>query len=430
MSTHPNLLSCDPEDFATFLLRERFDNNSKETATFLLQALSCLPDAEALSTELSEHKDDESEASVELGEHLVPPVELSMIMPRAKLMCSLLAEGVHCVNSKRESFDVISKNVSKLIIFPKAEDMRKKEARNMVLLILEEEINFKKKTLNRVCFQLPQNDPSAFLEKLKICLKMSENEICFVGGGNNKWNFKSHDEGNTSTTTAGMPFVTCYKGVQDGHLYPLEDGLLFFKPPYFIPRQSLHSIACGRGASGSSRYVDMNIQLDNDETIEFTNIHREELNVLNDYIHKILIPAMKRDVNEDADIVNEEETESEDDADMADSLRPRRKACRVARHATKKEMEIEEEESSDEDEDDADFISQENIESESEDSGTGEESGTEGGSLENEKIQDDEFEEDEFFEEAEENSDDDVSTEEDDTFQPKRKRRKNGDGDA
>lgn len=70
------------------------------------------------------------------------------------------------------------------------------------------------------------------------------------------------------------------------------------RPPRFIPRSLLHSIACGRGSSSanSSRYVDMVLQLNDESTVEFSNILREELAVLNDYIHNVLIPAMNDDV--------------------------------------------------------------------------------------------------------------------------------------
>jgi len=160
-------------------------------------------------------------------------------------------------------------------------------------------------------------------------------------------NFESYQPPNTSTTTAGMPFVGCYLGVNDGVLYPLREGLLFYKPPRFLPRTSLHSIACGRGGSGgdsSSRYVDMVIQCsnsknsssnsnssnnddndddnDNDnepmETVEFTNIQREETGVLNAYIHNVLIPAMTKDahVNSNANKRNDDDdSDSDSDSD-------------------------------------------------------------------------------------------------------------------
>jgi hypothetical protein len=144
-----------------------------------------------------------------------------------------------------------------------------------------------------------------------------------LSANKNNHAFKSYQQPNTSTTTAGMPFVSCYLGVNDGVLYPLEEGLLFYKPPRFLPRSDLHSIACGRGGGGgdsSSRYVDMVVKCsgNNDdqeeqlETVEFTNIQREENSVLNSYIHDTLIPAMTRD----AKVRNNKDADSGDSSDQ------------------------------------------------------------------------------------------------------------------
>ena len=109
------------------------------------------------------------------------------------------------------------------------------------------------------------------------------------------------------------------------------------RPPMFVPRSKLSSISCGRG-SGGSRYVDMMVQLDtsaNEEddtkktkqsdSLEFTNIHRDELNGLNDYIHKTLIPAMQMDADgsgkgsdEDDEAVVAEVVNTSDDDNMED----------------------------------------------------------------------------------------------------------------
>jgi len=107
-----------------------------------------------------------------------------------------------------------------------------------------------------------------------------------------------------SMNLGGMPFLRCYSGVNDGVLFPLESGLLFFKPPRFFHRNQLNSILAGRG-SGGSRYIDLSTTVDtvdqNDRasTVEFTNIDRDELNGLNRYIHDVLIKAMGRDVAAD-----------------------------------------------------------------------------------------------------------------------------------
>jgi hypothetical protein len=367
----PNILTCEASELAQYLLTERFDNSSKETATFLLQATSCLPNAEELSAELMAEDEGGGEELINLGEALGDEIEISMIAPRGRLKCRLYEDGLYCINAKDESFKVRPEQAAQLIVFRKPEEIRKKGARDMILLTFKgkEEVLFKKKALTQLCFQLP-NDAS-FLENFRAALTLTD--MAHVGGsGHDGWKFSSHKEGNTSSTTAGMPFVKCYRGVQDGHLFPLQEGLLFFKPPLFVPRSDLHSIACGRGASGQSRYVDLNIQLDNEETLEFTNINRDELGVLNDYIHKVLIPAMHKDARDDEDEADHDEedslvgidldddTEDEDEeSEGAESYRrPKRKASREARQATKSQLQsgAGEEDDDDDDEEDNNWV--------------------------------------------------------------------------
>ncbi|VEU34011.1 unnamed protein product [Pseudo-nitzschia multistriata] len=183
--------------------------------------------------------------------------------------------------------------------------------------------------------------------------------------------FESHNPPGTSTTTAGMPFVGCYSGVNDGVLFPLEEGLLFYKPPRFLPRAVLHSIACGRGGSGSdsSRYVDLVLKVTGQasetaegeacvETVEFTNIQREETGVLNDYIHNVLIPAMASDADK------KNRTDHDDDCGGESSG-----AEAAAADAAASDGETTEEEASggkDDDDDDEDFLGPETDESEDE----------------------------------------------------------------
>jgi hypothetical protein len=184
-----------------------------------------------------------------------------------------LRKAFIALNAKNESFNICPHQAGKLVVFPKPEDAKKKGTRDMVLLTLKENVMFKNKGLSQICFQLPTE--WSFLDNFRSALSLTD--MARVGGGG--WNFKSHNESTTSTTTGGLPCVRCYHGVNDGHIFPLVEGILFFKPPLFLHRSSLHSIACGRGASGSSRYVDLHIQLDDQTNVEFTNIHREELSV-------------------------------------------------------------------------------------------------------------------------------------------------------
>ena len=282
-------------------------------------------------------------------------VEVSATTPRGKFDLTLYeSNGIVLRNKKEEVVTVPSSSVAAVIVFPKAEDCRKatsnsrkkgppKRPGNLVLLTLKKEaaddVQFRGKSLKQICFQLPQSilpkstadddEDSDGGEGMMVVEPIKERDIelewvdllgktfglssekvilvsnpayltddgreerAYVG----RYSFKSDETQGTSTTTAGMPYVKCYEGVNDGVLFPLEEGLLFFKPPKFVPRSSLHTIQCGRGG-GDSRYVDLVGELEDDEgAVEFSNIAREELRVLDHYIHQVLIKAMERDAN-------------------------------------------------------------------------------------------------------------------------------------
>ena len=98
------------------------------------------------------------------------------------------------------------------------------------------------------------------------------------------------------------------------------------------------------------------------ENLEFTNIDREELQVMNGYINT-LVQAMKQDIAEDKMMDSAEviEVESEEDIDESNVTRKRRQrlASKEARQATKRELslnsEIDDDGSSNDDNEDDDY---------------------------------------------------------------------------
>jgi hypothetical protein len=293
-----------------------------------------------------------------LGEPMASfSAQVSCINPRGRFLLSLHNNGLSLTNPKKEEeqITVTEEKVQHMIWFRKPEDYKSlkqlKEGKpvpgHMVLLCLEDGISFRNKALKQICFQLPSYPaPSAesnedehneedwyhgfssLLSKTssitRVLAKMDKQSSNNAkrGGG---YMFQAGEgaTGNTSSTTEGLPFVGCNKGFNNGALFPLREGLLFFKPPLFVPRSKLASISCGRG-SGQSRFVDMVVQLDDessdgDSTLEFTNIDRDELQGLNGYIHNVLIPAMKLDAAGGSDnVVDEDEDDEEEDVAMAE----------------------------------------------------------------------------------------------------------------
>lgn len=81
------------------------------------------------------------------------------------------------------------------------------------------------------------------------------------------------------------PYLLCYKGIQEGALYPLKSGVVFIKPLLFIPADEIAAISAGRGGgTGSTRYVDLQIETSDEKQHEFTNIERDDLPSLQNYV--------------------------------------------------------------------------------------------------------------------------------------------------
>mmetsp|Transcript_34682 Transcript_34682/g.35376 ORF Transcript_34682/g.35376 Transcript_34682/m.35376 type:complete len:459 (+) Transcript_34682:66-1442(+) len=84
-------------------------------------------------------------------------------------------------------------------------------------------------------------------------------------------------------SSASQPYFRCYKGVQEGVLYFLPKGILFLKPVLFLPVEAIESVVAGRGGSAVTRYIDL-IVVSKGKEIEFTNIDREELPFIQQYV--------------------------------------------------------------------------------------------------------------------------------------------------
>lgn len=257
----PDLLDCDALMLSSYLLHHRFEGDAMKTAHFLLEATSTLPNAEEISAQLmgeqeveeaeEKNKEDVKEAALveaasELGSALTEQCTVSMTTPRGKFQMTLYESGIRCVNVKNQVVLISPQAVERMVMFPKPEDCRStaKPCGDMVLLCLDKKdssTQFNGKALTQLCLQLPKESPlkddtsTSWLQVLCSSLSLNaKTQVAIVQNPKNlkdrsRYAFKSHDEGTTSSTTAGMPYVQCYYGVKDGVLYPMQEGLLFFK---------------------------------------------------------------------------------------------------------------------------------------------------------------------------------------------------------
>ena len=100
------------------------------------------------------------------------------------------------------------------------------------------------------------------------------------------------------TVTTQKSYLRCYKGIQEGVIYLLKSGIIFAKPLLYIGAEEISSISAGRGgSSGATRYIDLIIETIDDHKHEFTNIEREDLPALNNYVKGYLEARSKQAAN-------------------------------------------------------------------------------------------------------------------------------------
>ena len=185
-------------------------------------------------------------------------IEVSCINPRGKFQLSMHQNGIILRNSKGEVLVVPATSVAHKILFRKPEDYRKVKQMNasstqkplpghILLLRLEDgsDISLRNKVLNQVCIALPpypvcESSPSQSAEEqwwngLNACLGkglvrvQAAMDMSTYDSGNSYVFAAEGDANGASSTSAGLPCVTCHQGFNDGALYPLREGLLFFK---------------------------------------------------------------------------------------------------------------------------------------------------------------------------------------------------------
>ncbi len=365
-----NWMTCTPEELQAWLLQYRFRDEPSAAMAFLQQTMALLPKQKTSQPVTPESTPDLGAALLKNhNNHL----EVSLTTPRVKAAWVCYELGMRFTDKKGES--MIVRQVKHIVVFPKPEDCNKdKNVTDMVLLIPhdDDKVTYKTKPQTQVCFQLPAVTPdwdedSDGLDPtdqwIAVLCRSCHFDVANVVRVINpaietttafwRYQFQSHQDDATSTTTGGMPFVKCYYGVQDGALYPLLEGLLFFKPPLFIPRSEMESIGCGRDGG---RYVDLQVTVAGQQ-VDFTNIQRAEINELRDYIHQKLIPAMQKDVSESPmkQTVSAEGVPPEEDEDTSeDRPRKRRKASLEAEAVNRQAVGAQVDED-DEDDDDGDM---------------------------------------------------------------------------
>jgi hypothetical protein len=253
------------------LFHKRFSEDAAATTAFLQAAVQH-------STTILPIESSNKNEAFEKSPLLAEAFETSMTNPRMHKVSIQLSAGngllATSIKNPQLSLEIKAGAVSHIIIFCKPEDCKmivqnqtsgkqRVPKAHVVLLKLKETLKFQNKEIDQVCFSLPWNKTDGS-KGPKLISSMENDSVENESTKKSDWKqatddwrhtltealkskksqtamvvaqvrptyskpFKSHEASSTSTTTGGLPFVPCYHGVQDGVLYPLKAGLLFFK---------------------------------------------------------------------------------------------------------------------------------------------------------------------------------------------------------
>jgi hypothetical protein len=232
-----------------------------------------------VKTEDCEHAEEDDQAQIQMlpsptDDSDTAEITVSATTPRTKLNLSMFQNKIVLTSPKDEKIVLRSDDVEHVVFFPKREDCLKKPKRTkdgqhiiipgsqVLLTIKSENVKFRKKQLSLICLQLPQHfserielpdEPRPTEEELiNVCidnfeeklvsmltssLSLEKDRVCRVYNPKfhhlldlPSYSFQSDDGGaNKSIMQGQMPYLKCYNGVNDGVIYPMEEGLLFFK---------------------------------------------------------------------------------------------------------------------------------------------------------------------------------------------------------
>lgn len=262
------------------------------------------------------------------GEVFLELPDTQFFEPRGRFKTTMSSAGL-LLEGKSASCFITWDNITHAVTFP-AYQTTKKEGEDLVAIRIEPgTVKYNGKDLKYLLWNLGKS-----LGKPVKCT----NEACPVDGTESvvvtallehlwrKGLTRPRQElFQTIAAKDAKPYLRCYKGTQEGAIYPLECGVVFIKPTLFLPAENIASLTAGRGGgSGQTRYVDLVIETADDAMHEFTNIEREQLPALQGYVKGYL--EMRKKAEEEAErarkAANGEEMDEEDSDEDDDDFDP------------------------------------------------------------------------------------------------------------
>ena len=191
---------------------------------------------------------------------LVVISDAQLVEPRGRFSISLSSNGILCQGTQA-NFSVRWTEISHCACVPNSTST-KKEGEELMAFLFSVPIKYNNKEIKSFLWNLNKSELKNITTKcLEAGTEISGTEHFVVSTLVSKLGGTKIMTPNNllfQSATLRRPFLKCYRGIQEGSLYPLRHGLIFLRPLLLIPIESIASLTAGRGGgSSSTRYIDL-----------------------------------------------------------------------------------------------------------------------------------------------------------------------------
>ena len=251
--------------------------------------------------------------------------EAQFVEPRGKFKATINKGGLF-LEGKQGNLFINWSNFARSACIPSSSSS-KKEGEDILVFVLSEPVKLNNKEISNFQWILSKSDKKV----VNITFdsnNVSGTEAAIIPKLVRRLTDKSVDIPRPaifSSKTKDRPYLLCYKGIQEGAVYPMKSGVIFVKPLLYIPFNEIASVSAGRGGTQvTTKYVDLIIETADERQYEFTNIDRDDLPALNGYVKNYLEERIRhenamikvQEIAENDGEGDDDDDDSEDDEDF------------------------------------------------------------------------------------------------------------------
>lgn len=195
-----------------------------------------------------------------VGEAYIVIEDAQLIEPRGRFAVSMSLDGMLLEGKQITTFVSWSK-ISHCACLPSTMST-KREGEELMAILLCEPVKYNNKDITMLLWNLSKSVTKILTANLPSA-PISGTEHYIVSTllstlGNQK--IVLPDKVLFQSVASKKPYLKCYRGIQEGSLYPLKNGMIFLKPMLFIPTEKIASLTAGRGGGSGTRYIDLMVR--------------------------------------------------------------------------------------------------------------------------------------------------------------------------